>query len=268
MQIASVIDNPWSVVLARSSKVPASSLAAFPFSHNTSFEQAALVLADAIEQRIHGQRPLTIVAYSMGAKLVFNALEELARREDERERVANSGSAVDTKESPTVLGADDKPAILRSFDELQKMVGSTWCSLLASFARHLAQGLSDNAAKAALIQADGDLARATELLVSSGQASSSSAAATPSDWSEFLQKRGLEKAVKEWRRKHKSAALVGPSAALASSSSGAAVDKKKAATSEHQIPGSRDTRGVLFDVFLFGAFALNSSVYTHAVYDM
>lgn len=60
LKIADMIDNPWSVIVSRS-------------------EKAALVLADVIQSRLHGHRPLTLIGYSMGARLIFLALEKLSK---------------------------------------------------------------------------------------------------------------------------------------------------------------------------------------------
>lgn len=64
VEVAGLIDNAYSVALARADK-------------------AALILADAIKNRVQGRRPLTIVACSLGARVVFEALRELARQRDQ-----------------------------------------------------------------------------------------------------------------------------------------------------------------------------------------
>jgi len=67
LQAGDLVDHPWLVVLNRCDK-------------------AAIELANALESRVAGRRPITLIAYSMGARVVFLALEELARRKDVRRR--------------------------------------------------------------------------------------------------------------------------------------------------------------------------------------
>ncbi|KAJ1956059.1 hypothetical protein EC988_001542 [Linderina pennispora] len=55
-----VLDNPWSTGCDMA-------------------EKAGPVLADLLLQRVQGQRPVTLVGYSIGARLIFYALLELAR---------------------------------------------------------------------------------------------------------------------------------------------------------------------------------------------
>lgn len=55
------IDNPWSVLLSRA---------------NVTGE----ALADVLVERSYGQRPVTLVGYSLGARVVFKCLESLASR--------------------------------------------------------------------------------------------------------------------------------------------------------------------------------------------
>merc|ERR1711971_409214 len=61
LKVADVIDNPWSVIMARS-------------------EKASVILANVIQSRLHGRRPLTLIGYSMGARLIFLALEQLSKQ--------------------------------------------------------------------------------------------------------------------------------------------------------------------------------------------
>lgn len=61
LQFARVVDNPFSVAKARA-------------------EKAGLVLADAIINRAQGQRPLTLVGFSLGARVIYTCLLSLAER--------------------------------------------------------------------------------------------------------------------------------------------------------------------------------------------
>lgn len=61
LKFARLVDNPFSVAKARS-------------------EKAGLVLADAIVHRAQGERPLTLVGYSLGARVIYSCLLELADR--------------------------------------------------------------------------------------------------------------------------------------------------------------------------------------------
>jgi pimeloyl-ACP methyl ester carboxylesterase len=56
-----VIDNPFSVAKSRS-------------------EKAGAVLADALINRCQGERPVTLIGYSLGARVIFTCLKTLADR--------------------------------------------------------------------------------------------------------------------------------------------------------------------------------------------
>lgn len=58
---ARVIDNPFSVAVARS-------------------EKAGVVLADALINKVQGERPVTLIGYSLGARVIYSCLNELASR--------------------------------------------------------------------------------------------------------------------------------------------------------------------------------------------
>ncbi|KAI5366291.1 Putative alpha/Beta hydrolase [Septoria linicola] len=60
-KISYLIDNPWSVSCARA-------------------DAAGLILADSIIERNLGVRPVTLVGFSLGARVVYACLKELARR--------------------------------------------------------------------------------------------------------------------------------------------------------------------------------------------
>ncbi|KAG8527021.1 uncharacterized protein KY384_008450 [Bacidia gigantensis] len=55
------IDNPWTVSMARANA-------------------AGLILADSLIDRHLGMRPVTLVGFSLGARVIFSAIRELARR--------------------------------------------------------------------------------------------------------------------------------------------------------------------------------------------
>lgn len=58
---ARIIDNPFSVAVARS-------------------EKAGVVLADALINKVQGERPVTLIGYSLGARVIYSCLNELANR--------------------------------------------------------------------------------------------------------------------------------------------------------------------------------------------
>lgn len=60
-KLAYLIDNPWTVSLARA-------------------DAAGLILADSLIDRNLGARPITLIGFSLGARLIFSCLRELARR--------------------------------------------------------------------------------------------------------------------------------------------------------------------------------------------
>ena len=61
MKVGSVLDNPFIVARARSDK-------------------AGEVLADALINRAQGERPITLVGFSLGARLIYACLQSLAKR--------------------------------------------------------------------------------------------------------------------------------------------------------------------------------------------
>ncbi|KAL1706918.1 DUF726-domain-containing protein [Schizophyllum commune] len=60
LKIGQIIDNPW---------MNATALA----------DKTGLVLADLLTQRVFGKRPITLVGYSLGARVIFQALKRLAQ---------------------------------------------------------------------------------------------------------------------------------------------------------------------------------------------
>eukprot|EP00472_Partenskyella_glossopodia_P012249 CAMPEP_0197524058 /NCGR_PEP_ID=MMETSP1318-20131121/8836_1 /TAXON_ID=552666 /ORGANISM="Partenskyella glossopodia, Strain RCC365" /LENGTH=623 /DNA_ID=CAMNT_0043076915 /DNA_START=571 /DNA_END=2442 /DNA_ORIENTATION=+ len=64
LEVSQLIDNKYVVALNRSDK-------------------AALILADALKSHVQGRRPVTLVGISMGARMLFKALEILAKEEQD-----------------------------------------------------------------------------------------------------------------------------------------------------------------------------------------
>ncbi|MCJ1311665.1 hypothetical protein MMC25_005338 [Agyrium rufum] len=62
LKIAKLVDNPFSVAKARADK-------------------AGEVLADALINRAQGERPVSLVGYSLGARVIYSCLQSLARRQ-------------------------------------------------------------------------------------------------------------------------------------------------------------------------------------------
>jgi len=61
LKVSKVVDNPFSVGMNRADK-------------------AGLVLADAIINKAQGERPVTLIGYSLGARLIYSCLMSLAER--------------------------------------------------------------------------------------------------------------------------------------------------------------------------------------------
>jgi len=61
LKVASVLDNPFSVAKFRA-------------------DRAGEVLADALINKVQGERPVTLVGYSLGARLIYSCLQKLADR--------------------------------------------------------------------------------------------------------------------------------------------------------------------------------------------
>lgn len=60
-KLSYLIDNPWTVSLGRA-------------------QMAGLILADSLIDRNLGTRPITLVGYSLGSRVIFTCLQELARK--------------------------------------------------------------------------------------------------------------------------------------------------------------------------------------------
>ncbi|KAI9820771.1 MAG: hypothetical protein M1827_005141 [Pycnora praestabilis] len=61
VQVSRIVDNPFSVARARS-------------------EKAGIVLADALINKAQGERPVTLIGYSLGARVIHSCLKSLAER--------------------------------------------------------------------------------------------------------------------------------------------------------------------------------------------
>ncbi|KAI5856568.1 hypothetical protein BZA05DRAFT_388994 [Tricharina praecox] len=91
LQTARVIDNPFSIAKHRADK-------------------AGLVLADAIINKAQGNRPITLVGYSLGARVVYSCLRSLAER-----------GAYGMVENVVLMGAP-VPATVAEWRELRSVV--------------------------------------------------------------------------------------------------------------------------------------------------
>lgn len=60
-KLSYLIDNPWSVSLARA-------------------DMAGLILADSLIDRNLGVRPVTLVGFSLGSRVIFSCLKELSNK--------------------------------------------------------------------------------------------------------------------------------------------------------------------------------------------
>ncbi|KAI9291559.1 DUF726-domain-containing protein [Neoconidiobolus thromboides FSU 785] len=80
LQAGSILDNPWSLGLDRSKK-------------------AGLILADALINYAQGHRPVNLVGFSLGARVIFYCLEELLLRSE------NNFQLFDIIENVVLLGA-------------------------------------------------------------------------------------------------------------------------------------------------------------------
>ncbi|CAK8683717.1 transmembrane and coiled-coil domain-containing protein 4-like [Clavelina lepadiformis] len=91
---AGVIDNPWSVCLQRSSQV-------------------GKQLAEVLLAREHGHRPVTLIGFSLGARVIYHCLEEMSKRKNHTGIVENvyllgapvSGKAEDWKIFSSVVAS-------------------------------------------------------------------------------------------------------------------------------------------------------------------
>ncbi|KAK6345620.1 hypothetical protein TWF718_007530 [Orbilia javanica] len=61
LRLGQVVDNPFNIVKTRA-------------------EKAGKILADALINRVQGNRPVTLVGYSLGSRVIYSALVELAER--------------------------------------------------------------------------------------------------------------------------------------------------------------------------------------------
>lgn len=61
LKISKIVDNPWSVGMVRADK-------------------AGAILADAIINKVQGERGITLIGYSLGARLIYTCLMTLAEK--------------------------------------------------------------------------------------------------------------------------------------------------------------------------------------------
>ena len=81
LKVGRVLDNPWRIAFVRSQK-------------------AGVVLADALCEGVQGARPVTLVGFSLGARVIFECCRELSRRRrfDVIESVVLMGAPVPSDE--------------------------------------------------------------------------------------------------------------------------------------------------------------------------
>lgn len=101
LKIAKVVDNPFNIAMTRSDK-------------------AGLVLADVIINRAQGNRPVTLVGYSLGARVIYNCLMSLAERK--------AFGLVDT----AVLMGAPVPSATESWAMMKSVVGGRLINIYSS----------------------------------------------------------------------------------------------------------------------------------------
>lgn len=62
LKVGKVLDNPWRIAFVRSQK-------------------AGVVLADALCEKVQGNRPVTLLGYSLGARVIYDCCKELVKRQ-------------------------------------------------------------------------------------------------------------------------------------------------------------------------------------------
>lgn len=62
LKVGKVLDNPWRIAFVRSQK-------------------AGIVLADALCEKVQGNRPVTLIGYSLGARVIYECCKELVKRQ-------------------------------------------------------------------------------------------------------------------------------------------------------------------------------------------
>uniref|UniRef100_A0AC35U7Z7 DUF726 domain-containing protein n=1 Tax=Rhabditophanes sp. KR3021 TaxID=114890 RepID=A0AC35U7Z7_9BILA len=70
ISVAAIIDNPWNVCIARSVEI-------------------GFHLAETLIKRVHGQKPVTLIGYSLGARVIFYCLLKLSERKNSRGIIEN-----------------------------------------------------------------------------------------------------------------------------------------------------------------------------------
>lgn len=90
LAVADYIDNPWSVAFAKS-------------------KEAGLVLADCLASGNHGHRPVTLIGYSLGARVIYYALKELAKRCNNGNRKSKDNDDKEEKKENDERDNDDEP---------------------------------------------------------------------------------------------------------------------------------------------------------------
>ncbi|KAG9132295.1 hypothetical protein Leryth_012966 [Lithospermum erythrorhizon] len=102
LTLTDIIDSSWAVALDRSDK-------------------AGIILADVLLQGLQGQRPVTLVGFSLGAKVIFKCLEILAENEHGAgivERVVLLGAPISIRDS--------------NWEAVRKVVGGRFVNVYSS----------------------------------------------------------------------------------------------------------------------------------------
>ena len=101
LQVGRVVDNPFSIAKSRADK-------------------AGEVLADALINKAQGERPVTLIGYSLGGRVIFSCLKSLARRR-----------AFGLVESAVLIGAPT-PATTADWRVLRSVVGGRLLNVFSS----------------------------------------------------------------------------------------------------------------------------------------
>lgn len=78
---ASVIDNPWNVCFSRAAEV--NFFFAFYKERILTLKiKVGEYLAEVLLSRAHGRRPITLIGFSLGARVIYHCLLTMSKRDD------------------------------------------------------------------------------------------------------------------------------------------------------------------------------------------